>query len=71
MLISTVYPGASPSDIEGLVTNPMENELTGLRNVKEMTSVSSEGMSLVVVEFEPDVIIEDALQRTRDRVGSG
>ena len=68
VMVTTPYPGASPSDIEGLVSNPLENELAALRNVKEMTSVSSEGISIVSIEFETDVVIEDALQRTRDKV---
>ena len=68
VMVATPYSGSNPKDIEGLVTIPMENELSGLRNVKKMTSTSSEGLSVVTLEFEPDVQIEDALQRTRDRV---
>lgn len=68
VLVTTPYPGASPSDIEGLVSNPLENELAGLKNIKKLESTSSEGVSIVSIEFETDVIIEDALQRTRDRV---
>jgi CzcA family heavy metal efflux pump len=68
VVITTVYQGASPADVEGLVTVPLENELAGLRDVKEMTSTSAEGYAAVSIEFEPDVDIEDALQRVRDRV---
>ena len=53
VMITTAYPGASPADIEGLVTNPMENELAGLRNVKEMTSVSSEDSASSASSLKP------------------
>jgi multidrug efflux pump len=68
VLVSTVYVGVAPEDIEGLVTIPLENELAGLRDVKVMNSTSAEGVSVVSIEFEPDVVIEDALQKVRDQV---
>ena len=46
----------------------IEKELTGIRGVKEVLSSSAEGMSLIVVEFTPDVPTDVALQRVRDRV---
>ncbi|TNE92463.1 MAG: hypothetical protein EP330_02060 [Deltaproteobacteria bacterium] len=68
VLITTPYVGVSPEDVEGLVTIPMERELASLQDVKKMSSTSGEGISVVSIEFEPDVIIEDALQKVRDRV---
>ncbi len=68
VLVTTPYIGVSPEDIETLVTNPIENELAGLKDVKKMSSTSAEGISIVTLEFEPEVVIEDALQRVRDRV---
>ncbi|MEZ4321296.1 MAG: efflux RND transporter permease subunit [Myxococcota bacterium] len=68
VLVSTPYVGVSPEDIEGLITIPLENELAGLRDVKVMKSTSAEGVSIVSIEFEPDVVIEDALQKVRDQV---
>ena len=69
VVVSTPYVGVSPEDIETLLTVPMENELASLKNIKIMRSTSAEGISVVVIEFEPDTVIEDALQRVRDRVG--
>ena len=46
----------------------IEKKLTGLKGVKEISSTSAEGMSLIIVEFLPDVRIEDALQYVRDKV---
>ena len=68
VLVSTPYIGVSPSDIESLVTIPIENELAGVKDLKKMSSTSAEGVSIVSLEFEPDIEIEDALQRVRDRV---
>ena len=68
VMVTTPYIGVSPVDIEGLVSIPMENELANLKDVKKMTSASAEGVSLVYIEFEPDVVIEDAIQKVRDRV---
>lgn len=68
VIVSTPYPGVSPSDIESLVTNPLEDEIAGLDGLKKLSSTSAEGVSILSLEFETDVIIEDALQRVRDRV---
>src|SRR5690606_33432640 len=66
--ITTPYPGVSPKDIETLVTIPLENELAGIKDIKAITSTSAEGISVINLEFEPEAIIEEALQLARDRV---
>ena len=66
--ILTSYSGVSPEDVETLVTIPIERKLTGLGGVKEITSTSVEGISAITIEFEPDVDIDDALQRVGDKV---
>ncbi|MDD8047632.1 MAG: efflux RND transporter permease subunit, partial [Verrucomicrobiota bacterium] len=68
ILVTTTYEGASPEDIENTVTKEIEKELSGLDDLEEITSISAEGMSMITIEFTPDVRIEDALQRVRDRV---
>jgi multidrug efflux pump len=68
VFVSTVYPGVSPEDMEKLVTQEIENELKGIKDVKNITSTSMESFSSIVVEFNTDVKIEDALQRVRDKV---
>jgi multidrug efflux pump subunit AcrB len=62
------YIGASPEDVEQLVTNRIEKEFEDLNDVEEMNSTSAEGMSMVVLKFLPDTDITDAMQRVRDRV---
>ncbi|UCG16491.1 MAG: efflux RND transporter permease subunit [Phycisphaerales bacterium] len=68
ILVTTSYEGVSPADIESSVTIKIEKELAGLKGVKEITSSSAEGMSTVVIEFLPDVKIDDAMQYVRDKV---
>lgn len=68
VIASTPYPGVSPADIETLVTNPLENELTDVKKLKKMNSTSAEGVSMIFLEFEPDADIDEAMQRVRDRV---
>jgi len=68
VLVSTPWFGVSPADIESLVTNPLEEELEQLKDVREIRSTSAEGASIISIEFEPTVDIDDALQKIRDRV---
>ncbi|HIG45745.1 MAG TPA: efflux RND transporter permease subunit [candidate division Zixibacteria bacterium] len=68
IIVATPYIGVSPADIENLVTQPIEKRLKELSDVKEITSTSSEGISTVVIEFETDVNIDNALQKVREKV---
>jgi len=68
VMVTTVYTGVSPADIESLISIPLENELAGVKDLKKMTSNSAEGVSIVSLEFEPEVVIEEALQLVRDGV---
>ena len=68
VLVVTPYEGVSSSDIESLITNPIERKLRGLKHVEQVRSVSAEGSSMITVEFLPDVEIDDAIQWVRDKV---
>jgi multidrug efflux pump len=68
IMVQTVYPGNSPEDIENLVTRPLEKELENVRGLKEITSISAQDASMIFVEFNTDVDIEDALRRVKDGV---
>ena len=67
-IITTLYPGIGPSDMESLVTQPLERELQGINGVKQVRSTTQESFSSVVVEFELDVPLNEASQRVRERV---
>ena len=68
IFIQTLYPGNSPVDIENLCTRPIEKELKGLKGVKTVSSASFQDVSTIVVEFNTNVTIKQALQDTKDRV---
>ncbi|MDY7037567.1 MAG: efflux RND transporter permease subunit, partial [Thermodesulfobacteriota bacterium] len=67
-IIVTIYPGASPSEIESLVTTPLEEALSDLKDVDEMRSTSSEGVSFIVIDFEAESDLESSLQKVREKV---
>lgn len=70
VIVSTPYVGVSPVDIEGLITQPLERAIKGLKDLKEITSVSKEGLSTIRVEFNTGIDIDEALRRVRDKVNS-
>jgi multidrug efflux pump subunit AcrB len=49
--IVTVYAGASPADIENVITRPIEQELKGIDGIDEISSVSKQATSIITVEF--------------------
>lgn len=66
--VGTVYPGNSPADMENLVTRPIEKEIKSLKGIKKFTSTSIQDYSTIIVEFEIDVPVEEALQDVKDAV---
>ena len=68
LLVHTLYPGVAPADVEQLVTNVLERELKDLKDVKKMSSTSAESVSLITVEFESGVDLDNAYQKMRDQV---
>ena len=68
IVVTVLYPGASPNDVESLLTQPVEREIQTINGIKEIRSTSTEGVSTVIVEFEPDVSMDDAYQKVRDKV---
>lgn len=68
IFVTTAYFGVSPQDIESLVSQEIEKEVKGIKDVKKVTSISQESFSFVNIEFNPDVKIDDALQKVRDKV---
>jgi len=68
IFVSTAYRGVAPGDIENSITIEIENKLKSLDGVKNVKSVSSEGESLIDVEFTTGVDIDDALRKVKDKV---
>jgi CzcA family heavy metal efflux pump len=70
VIVTVPYVGVSPADIEGLVARPLERDLKSLKDIKQITSVSKEGLATIRVEFNTGIDIDDALRRVRDKVNS-
>jgi len=68
VVVTTVYPGAGPQEIETLVTKPIEDSVSGVNNAKNVTSVSQEGFSVVMVEFFVGTDIDTAASDVREKV---
>lgn len=66
--VQTTYIGASPKDVENLISKPIEDELKSVKDIKKVTSTSVENFSAVVVEFNTNVTTEIAKQRVKDAV---
>lgn len=68
LVVRTTYDGASPSEIESLVTDPLEDVLITVSNVEETQSISSSGQSLVIIYFVDGTDMDMASIEVRERV---
>lgn len=67
--VITTYRGASSEDIEKTITQPLEQVVSSVSGVKKVTSQSSEGVSVLMVEFEWGTNLDFAAQDIRDQIG--
>ena len=68
ILVSTIYPGTSPEDMENLVTRNIEKQIKSISDVKKITSNSIQDFSSIVVEFETNVDVQKAKDQVKDAV---
>ncbi len=68
--ISSLFPGNTAEDIEKLITDPLEDKLKTVSNVVEVTSTSQEDYSMIIVEFDENITVEEAKQKVKDEVDS-
>jgi multidrug efflux pump subunit AcrB len=66
--VSTAYPGNTAEDMERLITDPLEDVLKNVSNVVEITSTSQEDYSMIIVEFDEEITVENAKQKVKDEV---
>lgn len=66
--VVTTYPGASASDIESNITRPIEDALNSVSNLKEMTSTSSDGLSVIFMNFEYGTNLDEASNDIRSNL---
>ncbi|MCC3155752.1 efflux RND transporter permease subunit [Hymenobacter sp. 15J16-1T3B] len=68
IIVATVYPGTSPTDIENLVTRQLEKEIKSVNGVKKINSTSNQDYCIVDVEFNSGVDVQYAKQLIKDAV---
>ena len=68
IMVMSSYPGASASDIEQNLTKTLENSLNGVANLKELTSRSRENISMLTLQFEYGIDIDEATNDVRDKL---
>jgi HAE1 family hydrophobic/amphiphilic exporter-1 len=67
--VITSYSGASSEDIENVLTRPLEQVVSSVNRVKKVTSQTSEGVSVISIEFEWGTNLDFAAQDVRDQIG--
>lgn len=73
ILVTTVLPGASPEEIESLVTIPLEDKLSGIKGLDAINSTSGESVSSIRLDFVSSIDVEKAradVQSLVDQVNS-
>ena len=66
--VMTSYPGAGSDDVEANVTRPLEDVLNSTESIKEITSQSRDGMSMLMLEFEFGTNMDNVMNDVRDKV---
>ena len=67
-MIMTAYAGQTPETVESVVTKPLEQSISTIDGVKEVTSTSSENYSLVILEFEDGTNMDTATVDMRSSI---
>ncbi|MEY3452238.1 MAG: cation/multidrug efflux pump, partial [Bacteroidota bacterium] len=68
IIVSSIYPGAAPTDIENNVTKHIEKQVKSIAGIKKVTSNSVQDFSLVIIEFNTDVNVAAAKILVKDAV---
>lgn len=68
VVVMTGYEGGSPEEVELVVTKPIEQAMATLDNIQQVSSVSSQGSSVVVLEFDDSVNMESVTVDTREKL---
>lgn len=67
-LVITSYPGATPEEVESRVTKPMEKAMASLENISDVSSVSAENMSRVILQFNDNANMDNVVPEIREKI---
>jgi hydrophobic/amphiphilic exporter-1 (mainly G- bacteria), HAE1 family len=70
LTVTTTYPGASPATVESQVAKPLEDALSGLENIVEVTAFSLDNASIVMLEFKASADIDKSLEDAQRKVNN-
>jgi HAE1 family hydrophobic/amphiphilic exporter-1 len=68
--VSTIYPGASPSEVENTVTKKVEDAVSSMENVKKINSTSLEGVSIVTITLTASANVDLSLNDAQRKVNA-
>ena len=68
VLVQVTYPGAGSEEMETLVAKPIEDQVSSVAGIKTLKSTCSEGVAMIVVEFNLDVDVKFAENDVREKV---
>ena len=68
--VRTNLPGASPEEVEAVISQPIEEVVNTVEGIEELRSISGQGTSFVIATFNLDRDIDTAAQDVRDRVAT-
>lgn len=67
-IVMTEYKGAGPEEVESLVTEALEGAIANVENIDTISSTSSEGLSLVIAQFDYGIDLDKAVNSIRDKI---
>jgi HAE1 family hydrophobic/amphiphilic exporter-1 len=70
VMVTTIYPGAGPGEVESTVSKILENEVSSLENIDELQSFSMEGVSLIVIKFKHGTDADLSLQNAQRKINA-
>ncbi len=68
LVVYTSYPNAGPTEVESLVTDPLESSLGSLSGVQSISSISSEGASIIMLTYNFGTDLTEPTAQVRDRL---
>src|SRR5690606_34856368 len=68
--ITTIYPGASPSEVENTVTKKIEDAVASLENIKKIDATSYESVSVIIITLNPEADVDYSLNDAQRKVNA-
>jgi len=68
VMVQTSYQGAGPEEIENIISRPLEQTLSTVENIEDIISISSEGSSLILMQFAFNTDMDEIMLQIRERI---